>query len=357
MTTSPVDLDATRAKAQLLSSYLAGAVSTAMIHLGDALGLYAAMNGAGPLTSAELATRTGLSERWLREWMRQQCAALVLDYRGDERFELTAETALCVADEKSIFSVIGSFDSFPLQMQRLPDLKDSFHTGVGSSYDDRGAEGARAIERMLGPTHRTMLVPAFLPQLEEVVEKLRAGARVADVGCGGGLALIEMAKAFPASQFAGYDTSVHALVRATANAAEAGVTNVTFHEAIGDPLPAAPTFDLIVTFDCLHDMTHPEPVVAAIRQALKPDGTWFIADINGAATLEENLANPRSATMYGISILNCMAAGLSTTDGAGLGTLGLPEPAMKDLVAGAGFSRFRRVPINHPINAYYEARI
>jgi SAM-dependent methyltransferase len=358
MTTKPgtVDTEKVRERAQLIAGFLTGAVSAAMVHLGDALGLYRAMRDAGPLSSAQLAKATGLHERWLREWLRQQAAAGVLEYRGEGRFELSPETAMVVADEANLFSGIGSFDGFPQRMASLVNLRESFRTGIGLSFDDRGPDGARAIERMLAPTHRLLLVQAFLPALDGVVAKLQAGAEAADVGCGSGVAVIEMAKAFPNSRFHGYDTSVHALARAVANAAAAGVTNATFHNAASDPLPPAPTFDFVVTFDCLHDMTHPELAVAAIRRALRADGSWFIADVKGAETFEENLLNPAAARMYGVSVLGCMSASMSEPGAAGLGTFGLPEAAMRELVTAGGFSRFRRIPLEHPFNAYYEAR-
>jgi 2-polyprenyl-3-methyl-5-hydroxy-6-metoxy-1,4-benzoquinol methylase len=202
------------------------------------------------------------------------------------------------------------------------------------------------------------LVPEWIPALDGVEAKLLAGGRVADVGCGTGLAMIEMARAYANARFDGYETSLQSIERGRDHVRAAGVSNVAFHNANNEPLPDAPTYDLITTFDCLHDMTHPHEAAAAIRRAIKPDGVWLIADINGAADFESNLATrPLSPLLYAISVMSCMSSALSEPGGAGYGTLGLPEPAMRELVAAAGFSRFKRIDaLVHPINAYYEAR-
>jgi ubiquinone/menaquinone biosynthesis C-methylase UbiE len=166
-----------------------------------------------------------------------------------------------------------------------------------------------------------------------------------------------MAKAFPRSEFHGYEIAQHALARAAENRAAANVTNVTFHDASGDGLPANGSFDLITTFDCIHDMAHPAEVIAAIRRALGPDGTWFVADIRSAPTFEENLANnPVAAMMYGFSVLSCMSSALSEPNGAGLGTLGFNEPTARRMAAEAGFTRFTVHELENPLNAYYEVR-
>ncbi|MBI3786571.1 MAG: methyltransferase domain-containing protein [Deltaproteobacteria bacterium] len=336
---------------------LGGAVTAAMIHLGDRLGLYRAMYGAGALTSAELAERTGLHERWVREWLQGQAAAKLLDYKGDGRFEMSPEAALALAEENSPAFAAGGFHSLPQQFSVLERLAESFKTGIGLPYDAFGHEGAVGIERFLSPWFRTFLVPLALPALDGVVPKLQAGAKVGDIGCGAGLALVEMAKAYPKSQFHGYDISKHALDRARANLVETGLRNVTFHDASGDALPDDASFDFITSFDCLHDMTHPDLVTHAVRRALKADGTWLIADINAKPTFEENLQrNPMVAMMYGISVLSCMSSSLSEPGGMGLGTLGFSEQLARDMTRAAGFTRFQRHEFENPVNAYYEVR-
>jgi SAM-dependent methyltransferase len=166
-----------------------------------------------------------------------------------------------------------------------------------------------------------------------------------------------MAAAYPRSAFHGFEISKHALARAQANRQASGLRNVTFHDANGDALPADGRFDLVTTFDCIHDMAHPARVMHAIRKALKGDGTWLIADINCKATFEENLAdNPLAPLMYGFSVLCCMSSALSEPGGAGLGTLGFTESLARRMTAEAGFTRFKRHDFDNPFNAYYEVR-
>ncbi len=337
--------------------FLEGAVVSGMIHLGDRLGLYRALKDAGAIGSDELAQKTGLNERWVREWLRGQAAAHLIDYRGDGRFSMSPEAGLVLAEENSPAFAAGGFHSLPQQVAVLERLPEAFRTGIGLPYDAFGAEGAVGIERFLAPWFRSFLVPLALPSLDGVVPKLEAGAKVADIGCGAGLALLEMAKSYPRSELHGYDISRHALERAEANKADAGVSNVTFHCASGDALPADASFDLVTAFDCIHDMTHPEEVMDAVRKALKADGTWLIADINAKPTFEENLErNPMVALMYGFSIMSCMSSALSVPGGAGLGTLGFSEPVARQMTAAAGFTRFQRHEFGNPVNAYYEVR-
>jgi 2-polyprenyl-3-methyl-5-hydroxy-6-metoxy-1,4-benzoquinol methylase len=336
---------------------LSGLVVSAMIYLGHHLGLYRALAGNGALTSSELAQRTGLHERWVREWLHGQAAAGLIDYRGDGCFEMSPIAALVLANGESPAFAAGAFSAVPQQVAVLEQLQQAFKTGIGLPYDAFGREGARGVEGMLAPWFRTLLVPMALPRLEGVTAKLDAGAKVADIGCGTGLALIAMATAYPRSEFHGYEISQHALAAAHQNRTRAAVSNVTFHDARMDPLPGDASFDLVTTFDCLHDMTDPGAAMRAIRRAIKPHGTWFIADINCKPTFEENLArNPMAAMMYGFSVLSCMSSALSEPNGAGLGTLGFTEPLARQMTAAAGFTRFQRHDFDNPVNAYYEVR-
>jgi 2-polyprenyl-3-methyl-5-hydroxy-6-metoxy-1,4-benzoquinol methylase len=352
-----IDVEKTQKFAQEVFSHLAGALVSGMIHLGERMGLYRALNGAGPLTSEELARKTGLNERWVREWLYQQAAANVIDYRGESRFELSPEAALVLANENSPFFLAGGFCALPQQMALLNELPRSFKSGLGLSYDQFGSEVNVGVERLLAPWFRTQLVPNALPRLDGVVAKLHAGAKAADVGCGAGVAIIEMAKAYPRSEFHGYDIAKLPLQRAEENARKAGVENVHLHDVAVDPLPGDASCDFITTFDCLHDMTRPDLVMRAIRKAIKSDGTWLIADVQGLPTFEENLKqNPLAPLMYGFSVICCMSSALSEPDGLGLGTLGFPEPVARRMTAEAGFTRFATKDFDNPINAYYEVR-
>jgi 2-polyprenyl-3-methyl-5-hydroxy-6-metoxy-1,4-benzoquinol methylase len=336
--------------------YKQGEMVALMVHLGDRLGLYRALEGAGPRSAAELAERTGLHERWLLEWLKAQAAARLLVYHDGDRFELTPVAAAVLADEeRSLAFAAGAFTG-PPEPDVVDGIADAFRTGIGLPYDRLGPTAAHRTERTLGPWARLALVPVIVPALEEVGAKLRAGATVADVGCGAGVALRALAEAFPESRFHGYDPSRHAIERAQANMRAAGLANVELHREGAEALPADPTFDLVLTFDCLHDMTDPEEAAAAIRRAVPDDGTWLVKDIRSAPGFTDNLRNPLLAMFYAFSVTTCLSSSLAEPGGAGLGTLGLPPPAVERLSRGAGFTRFRQHDFDDPANLYYEIR-
>jgi 2-polyprenyl-3-methyl-5-hydroxy-6-metoxy-1,4-benzoquinol methylase len=354
---APLDPEKLKEYAKLVFGALGGAMTSTMIYLGDRLGLYQALAGSPPQTSAELAKKTGLSERWVREWLYAQGAAGVLVHHGGGRFGLSAEGEAVLANENHPAFGAGFFSHLPQMCQVAEKLPDSFRSGIGLPYDALGPEGAAGIERGIAPWFRALLVPLVLPRVGGVVEKLRAGALAADVGCGAGVALIEMAKAFPKSEFHGYDISRHALARAEQNRARADVTNAFFHDAAREPLPGDGRHAFVTSFDCLHDMTDPAAAMRGIRAALAPDGTWLIADIKAHASYEENVAkNPMAAMMYGSSILACMSSALSEPGGLGLGTLGFPEELARKMTREAGFTRFEALDLGHPVNAFYVVR-
>jgi SAM-dependent methyltransferase len=354
------ELDADRLKmfSFQLFTKLEGAVTAGMLHLGAQLGLYRALAAANrPMTTYELAATTDTSERWVREWAYNQGAAQMIDIDGDGRLSMSAEAVAVLADEEHPAFGMGMFHRFPQTMNALVHVRDSFRTGVGHDYDSHGPEGAVGIERSFEPWNKAHLLPTVLPALDGVVDKLHAGARVADVGCGAGGAVMMMAEAFPRSSFVGYDISRHALERAGRRLAAANLTNASFHDPRDVPLPIDGSLDLVTTFDCIHDMAHPQPVVEQIRAALADDGTWLLVDIKALDTYEQNVAkNPMAALMYGISVLTCMSSALSEPGGQGLGTLGLPESKARDMAERAGFTRFQKLRIDHSVNAFYEVR-
>jgi 2-polyprenyl-3-methyl-5-hydroxy-6-metoxy-1,4-benzoquinol methylase len=345
-----------RSTQRLINGYSQGAFISAMVYAGDALGLYAAMHGAGPLSSEKLAAKTGLNERFLREWLRGQAAAGIIDNAGDETFELSPESGLLLAEEDDLRSMARGFDGLPQRMALMANLPEVFRTGIGLSWSNTNEDRVRWMERQFRAWYQQVLVPVVLPLLDGVVATLEAGAKAADIGCGSGVALVTMATAFPRSEFHGWDIAPLALERAEANAKAAGVTNVTFHDVRAGGIPGDHSFSLVSTFDCVHDMTNPDGLAAALHAALAPDGHWLIADIDGRPSFEENLSHPAAAVMYAMSVAGCLQSGMSEPGGAGLGTLGLPEPAMRTLTERAGFTRFRRLDLQSPVNAYYEAR-
>ena len=338
-------------------TYKQGEMVSLLIHLGDRLGLYRALSGAGPLTAEDVASRSGLHERWVLEWLRGQAAAGLLNWDDEDRFELTDAAAAVLADEEnSLFFAAGAFGA-PGPAGFIDDLADGFRTGRGLPYDRQGPAGVHRTERMLGPWTRLALVPRILPAIDGVVERLEGGGVVADVGCGAGVAVAAIARHFPRAHVHGYDISLHAIERARRLVADAGLDNVTIHHAGGADLPDEPTFDLVLTLDCLHDMTRPDETIGAIHRAITPDGTWLIKDIRSAPEPKGNLANPMAAMMYGFSIASCMSSALSEPDGAGLGTLGLYPELLGQMCAAAGFSRFRIHDFDEPANLYYEVRL
>jgi 2-polyprenyl-3-methyl-5-hydroxy-6-metoxy-1,4-benzoquinol methylase len=333
-----------------------GAFTCVLAQLGDKLGLYRALADAGSATSEELARSTELNERWVLEWLRQQTAAGIVQHTED-RFSLTPEAEQVLAREESPVFGAGIFDSVIGLLGTIDGLEESFRTGVGEPYDSFGKQTAVGIERTFRPFFQTRLVSEVLPSLDGIASKLEAGAKVADVGCGAAVALVEMSKAFPNSEFHGYDNSRMALARAKANHAEAGTNNLTIHDTTHERLSEDETFDLITTFDCIHDMTHPAETIGAIRRSLKPDGTWFVADIRGYPTFADNLASqPFAGMLYGFSVVCCMRSALAVPGGAGLGTLGFPESRAREMAEEAGFTRFKKHDFDNPLNDYYEIR-
>jgi 2-polyprenyl-3-methyl-5-hydroxy-6-metoxy-1,4-benzoquinol methylase len=336
--------------------YLSGAGISALVYLGDRLGLYRALSELGPSTSAQLAAKSGLHERWVREWLHGQASAGLVHYNGEGRFELTGEQTAVLADEEHPAFAAGGFALMIPLLQRWESLFESFRTGRGVPYNDFGADHAIGESRFSAPWMQANLVPVILAGLDGVPAKLAAGARVADVGCGSGKALLEMAKAYEKSNFHGYDSAPLAIGFAEANLAKSGIGNVTFHHAAANALPRDASFDFILTWDCLHDMTHPAEAMHAIRAAIKPDGTWLIVDINGRPTPEENYAHPLGGLLYSFSVLDCLACSTCEEGGAGLGTLGLPEPVARQMTAAAGFTRFAVKDFGNPLNSFYEVR-
>ena len=336
-------------------NYRQGEIVAAMIHLGHELGLYKAMAGAGPLLAGEVAARTSLDERWILEWLRLQAAAKLLDYCGDDRFQLPdAALDLLVEDDHKSF-VAGEF-SGPDMAGILARMTESFRTGLGNSYEDGGPEGAHRGECRHWQAARNDLIPRMIPALAGVEAKLNAGALALDIGCGDGAAVLAMADTYPNSRFVGIDASRHAVALVGVKAAEMGLDNVELHHADGADLPGGTAYDFVVTLDCIHDMTRPEAVIAAIKGSLKPDGTWFIKDIRSKPRFEDNLRNPMLAMMYGFSLMSCMSSAMSEPGGAGLGTLGFNPEVAERMIREAGFTQFQMHDFKDPGNLYYEVR-
>ncbi len=337
------------------SGMVTAGFNCAITVLGDRLGLYQGLAQLGPSTSAQLAQHLNLHERWVREWLQQQTCIGQVEYAsGDGLFSLSPEAYAVLVDEDHPAYLMGGFDSALAVFPAVSKLEEAFRSGVGMSYDDHGPDCACGIERMGAFNKKHRLVTEMVPLIPQMSERLTAGATVADVGCGGGLALIALAQAYPKSSFVGYDTSDVALERARANLAEAGLTNIELRNPFQEALPAHPTFDLVTTFDVIHDTPYPQALIGQIHAAVKDDGYWLCEDIKGFETFEENLLHhPIAALLYSFSVTVCMNSGLSTADGAGLGTLGFTEQVAREMTAASGFSGFAKLDVENPMNNYY----
>lgn len=350
------DPDAVNLFAFRVWSYKQGELVSLLIHLGDRLGLYRAVAELGETTSVELAAHTGLHERWVREWCRGNAAAELLISPDGERFSLAPEAVPVLVDEDASTAFAAGAFGGPLDASVIDELAEAFRTGIGLPYDRLGPSGAHRTERMLGPWARVALVPTIIPALDHVAEKLEAGAIAADVGCGAGVALTALAQAYPRSTFHGYELSTHALDRARQRVGELGLENVELHHCRAEELPGGAGYDLVLTFDCLHDMTRPADAIRAIRAAIADDGTWLIKDIRSTGDWQADRRNPMLAMMFGFSISSCMSSALSEPGGAGLGTLGFNAEVAERMVRAAGFTQFEVHDFEEPANLYYEVR-
>ena len=338
-------------------SYKMGEQVSLMIHLGDQLGLYRALQNAGPTTSHELAHSLGLHERFVREWLLGQAAAQLLDRHDDETYQLSPVAASFLADEEGSLSFAGGAFRGGTDPRHVEALLESFRTGLGVTYEQQGTAAAVGLARMTGPWSRLALNSVILPALDGVVAKLEAGATVVDIGCGAGVTATTIAAAFPNSRCVGYDPSSTALAMAWERAKTAGLDNVSFVEAPGELLPAEIEADLVICFDCLHDMPRPDRTAAAIRAAIAPDGTWLIKDIRSSGSFEKDRRNPMLAMFYGFSVASCLQSAMSQPDGLGLGTLGLHPERAEALAREAGFGSFVKHDFDDAANLYYEVRV
>jgi ubiquinone/menaquinone biosynthesis C-methylase UbiE len=358
----PLDPDALKMFSFSIFSKLEGAVTAGMIHLGDRLGLYEVMaSSVDGDTSDSLASKAGLHERWVREWLHNQVAARIVTCAdlSDHQpiFHLSPEGVAVLASPNHPAYGMGMFHRLPQTMGALESMPEAFRTGVGHDYDSHGPEGAVGIERSFEPWNQNFLIPMVIPALDGMIEKLSSGVRVADIGCGSGGAALLMGSTFPNSIIDGFDISRFALERAEERKSESGAHNVSFFDPREHPIADDHSYDLICTFDCIHDMTQPTEMMKTIRKALKNGGTWLLVDIKAQETLELNVTrNPMASLLYGISVLSCMSSAMSETGGEGLGTLGLSASRAESMARQAGFTQFKKLDIEHSVNAFYEVR-
>jgi 2-polyprenyl-3-methyl-5-hydroxy-6-metoxy-1,4-benzoquinol methylase len=326
----------------------------ACVIIGDKLGLYKALAAGGWQTPAELATRTDTTERYVREWLASQAAGgyVTLD-APTGRYRLTEEQAFTLADEKSPAFLPGAFQVALAATKAVPKLIEAFRTGEGMGWHEHDHELFHGTERFFRPGYAAHLVSEWIPALSGVEARLRAGARVADVGCGHGASTVLMAQAYPKSTFAGFDYHEGSIQTARERARESGVADrVKFEVARAKDFPGN-GYDLVTFFDCLHDMGDPAGAARHVLSTLAPEGSWMIVEPFANDRVEDNL-NPIGRVFYSASTLLCTPASLSQEVGLALGAQA-GEARTRQVVTSGGFTRFRRAT-ETPFNLVYEAR-
>jgi SAM-dependent methyltransferase len=329
-------------------------LNTAMVVIGDKLGLYKALAGAGPLTPDELAQRTGTAERYVREWLNNQAAGGYVEYDpASGRYSLPPEQANALTDETSPAYLPGFFQIALGSVTDSPRIMAAARSGEGIGWHDHVHDVHEGCERFFRPGYNANLVASWLPALDGVVDKLEQGAKVADIGCGHGASTILMAQAFPNSTFVGSDYYQESIDIANARAKEAGVAERVSFELAPAAGYSGKGYDLVTMFDCLHDMGDPAGAARHVRETLAEDGTWLIVEPAAGDRVEDNL-NPVGRVYYGFSTLLCTPASLSQDVGLALGAQA-GEARIRDVVTAGGFTRFRRAA-ETPFNLVFEAR-
>jgi SAM-dependent methyltransferase len=329
-------------------------LNTALVVMGDKLGLYRALAGAGPLTPGALAERTGVSERYVREWLNAQAAGNFVEYDPDTaRYTLPPEQAVALTDESSPAYLPGFFQIALGSVLDSPRITEASKTGAGIGWHDHVSDVHEGCERFFRPGYNANLVSSWLPAFDGVVEKLERGASVADVGCGHGASTVLMAQAFPNSTFVGSDYHDGSIAIARQRADEAGVGDRVSFEVAPAAAYDGSEFDLVTMFDCLHDMGDPIGAARHVLASLAADGTWLIVEPAAGDRVEDNL-NPVGRAYYAFSTLLCTPSSLAQEVGLALGAQA-GEARIRNVVTSAGFERFRRVA-ETPFNLVFEAR-
>jgi SAM-dependent methyltransferase len=344
-----------------LEQFVLGAVgevgatlNTALVVIGDRLGLYRGLADGGPQTPEELAQRTGTAERYVREWLNAQAAGGYVAYDPDSgRYELPPEQAVALTEPDSPAYLPGFFQIALGSVIDSPRILEAARTGVGVGWHEHVHDVHEGCERFFRPGYNANLIDSWLPALDGVVEKLERGARVADVGCGHGASTILMAKAYPNSTFLGFDYHHDSIETARVRAREAGVAErISFATAPAAGYPGG-EFDLVTMFDCLHDMGDPVGAAMHVRETLAAEGTWMLVEPAAGDRVEDNL-NPIGRAYYGFSTLLCTPASLSQEVGLALGAQA-GEARIREVTSAGGFTRFRRAA-ETPFNLVLEVR-
>ncbi len=322
---------------------VATAMAAGLLLVGDRAGLFGHLQGAGPLSAAQLAERSGVRELYVQEWLAAMAGAGYVEYDAEaDRFTLPDEHAQFLTDPCSEYYLGGLYGSVPGLLAMAPRLAEAFRSGSGISFEDFGAGMPQTLEVMNRPVYEARLVRHWLPALPGVVQRLEAGGRALDVGCGTGVVPLTLARAFPTATVAGIDLDRHSIEIARGYAREAGLEGrVSFNAQPVDELPEQPGWDFITTFDVMHDLTDPVAAMRRIRAALAEGGIYLMVEPKVADDLQANLGNPFARMFYGISCLHCVPQSLAQ-GGLGLGAC-WGEKRARALAAEAGFTRFQRL--------------
>jgi SAM-dependent methyltransferase len=332
---------------------LGAVMHAATVVVGDQLGLYKRL-AEGPCNAEALAKRTSTDPRYLKEWLSAQAASGYVSYDSErQQFSLTEEQAFALAEEGSPAFIPGAFQIAVAQFKAIPKMMQAMRTGLGVGWHEHDAALFHGTERFFRPGYAANLVSNWIPALEGVENRLKTGARVADVGCGHGASTLIMAKAYPEASITGFDYHEPSIDHARHAAEEAGLSDrVKFEVARAQDSPGA-DYDFVAVFDCLHDMGDPVGAAAHVRKSLKADGTWMIVEPFANDKLEDNL-NPVGRVFYSASTFICTPASRSQEVGACLGAQA-GEARLREVVTSGGFTRFRRAT-ETPFNLVLEAK-
>jgi 2-polyprenyl-3-methyl-5-hydroxy-6-metoxy-1,4-benzoquinol methylase len=331
---------------------MGAAISAPMMILGDRLGLYRAMQGAGPLTPAQLAKKTDTAERYIREWLLNQAAGGYVTYDAkSQTFTLPDEQAMVLSNESSPCYMQGIYETIQSLFHDIDKFETIFRSGAGLEWGEHNHRLFSGTARFFKPNYVGNLIDNWIPALDGTQARLTTGAKVADIGCGFGHSTILMAAAFPKSTFIGFDYHAPSVDSANKLAKDAGLKNVTFQTAPATSFPGN-SYDFVTCFDCLHDMADPTGVAKHVCKTLKPDGTWMIIEPFAEDAPEQNL-NPVGRVFYAASSMICVPVSLAG-HGPALGAQA-GESQLKQVITTGGFTRFRRAT-QTPFNLVLEAR-
>jgi SAM-dependent methyltransferase len=333
---------------------VAGFGATLLAYIGDRLGLFRDLAAEGPSTSSELAARTGTSERYVREWLGAMVCADYLAYEpGSRTFALSPGARAVLADETGPFFTVGFQQMLAGLTRSLPAVVEAFKAGDGVAQSSYNGDVWCGMDRLAAGWVRHALLEQWLPAMPDLGAALERGARVADVGCGRGRAVVRLAKAFPVSNFVGYDVFEPALAHAVDHARAEGVADRVRFELLDvcDGLPER--YDVVTAFDVVHDSADPLGLLRAVGESLPDKGIFVCLEMSCSDRLEDN-AGTVGTILSTVSLLYCMPSSLAAS-GAGLGAISLPEARLRELCADAGLSRFRRVPVDNLFGTLYEA--